>query len=118
MSFLYGFTDEMTKTARGSLMSMLRRSANKGRKSTRKRTRKSSATRRTPGSMSVGKGLMLGGAGAAGGMALGSSRGKQKGYKAGTGDVMDVAAKARLMGRREGVLAYHRALMQHRRKQG
>jgi len=107
MAFIDGFMDEMTKTARGGLSRLLRRSVRKGTAPTKVRS---------AGKMSVGKSVLLGAGGTAGGMAVGSTRGKKKGYEAGTGDVMDVAQRARMVGRKEGVLAYHRALMQHRRQ--
>ena len=110
--FIDGFADEMTKIAKGGLSRMLRRNAAK--RSGRARTP------RMPGGRKMSKGLALAGgsaaAGAAAGGAFGTTAGKKKGYSEGTGDVMQVAQRARLMGRKEGVLAYHRALMQHRRK--
>lgn len=115
MAFLDGFADEMIKTARGGILSLLRRGASKAPKGRRARR---AVAGRTPGKMSVGKGILLAGGGSAGGVALGSSRGRKKGYEEGTGDVMDVANRARILGRREGVLAYHRALMQHQAKRG
>ena len=69
------------------------------------------------GRMGLGKGLAMAGAAGAGGAAIGSSRGKKKGYQEGAEDVMDVAQRARMLGRREGVMAYHQALMQRHRQQ-
>ncbi len=111
MSFLDGFTDEMIKTARGGLSRIIGRGVKKGGRAAARR-----ATKRTRGQMSVSKGLALGAGGGAAGLMAGTTRGKEKGYKAGTGDTMQVAQRARLVGRKEGVLAYHRALMQARRR--
>jgi hypothetical protein len=102
MNFISGFGDELIKMARPSVASLARRMSR-------------GASKRTPGKMSVGKGMALaGGAGLAGAEA-GRRKGKKKGYAEGSKDVMGVAGKARMLGRREGVLAYHRALMKHRK---
>jgi len=69
---------------------------------------------RVPGKMSVGKGLALAGGAGIVGSEAGRRKGKKSGYESGTSDVMGVAQKARMLGRREGVLAYHQALMQRR----
>lgn len=106
MHFIDGFQDELVKTARPSvskLLQALKRGVNSGGMSS---GMKSTAV----------KGLAAGGAGSAVGVAVGRRKGRKKGYEEGTGDVMSVAQRARVIGRREGVLAYHRALMQHRRK--
>jgi hypothetical protein len=108
MHFLNGFTDELTKTAgsMSALAKMMKRTSGAGGGSS---SRKAAL-----------KGLALaGGAGTVGAVA-GSRGGKKKGYDEGTSDVMGVAQKARQLGRREGVLAYHQALMKSRRgaKQG
>lgn len=105
MHFIHGFGNELIKTARpgiGRLARMMSRGAAK--------------SARTPGKMSVGKGLALAGGTGLVGAEAGRRKGKKKGYAQGSSDVMGVAQRARLLGRREGVLAYHRALMQHRRK--
>ena len=101
MHFLNGFSDEMTKIARGGI-GRLAKGLSRG------------SSPRTPGKMSVGKGMALAGGTGLVGAEAGRRKGKSKGYESGTSDVMSVAQKARMMGRREGVLAYHRALMQHR----
>jgi len=104
MNFISGFGDELVKMARpsmGRLAQMVGRRAAQG---------------RTPGKMSVGKGLLVAGATGAAGAEVGRRRGRKSGYESGSKDVMDVAQQARMIGRREGVLAYHRALMQHRRQ--
>lgn len=95
MHFLNGFSDEMTKVARMGIGRLARK-----------------ATQSASG-MRVAKGVALGGAGATAGAIAGSKSGSKSGYDKGTSDVMTVAQKARMMGRREGVLAYHRALMKH-----
>jgi hypothetical protein len=110
MHFINGFGDELIKMAKpgaGRLARMLRRGAKSG--------ARRAASGRVPGKMSVGKGLALAGGAGIVGAEAGRRKGRKKGYQKGTGDVMNVAQKARMIGRREGVLAYHRALMQHRR---
>lgn len=104
MSFLNGFSTEIVKTARPSIKALL-----------------SAITRRGAetgaggiGRLGLGKGLLMAGGAGAGGAILGSRKGREKGYEEGTDDVMDVAKRARMIGRREGVMAYHRALMQQR----
>jgi hypothetical protein len=105
MHFINGFGDELIKTARPSIGRLARMFGRSG-----------AAPMRTPGKMSVGKGLALAGATGLVGAEAGRRKGKKRGYSEGTGDVMQVAERARMIGRREGVLAYHRALMEHRRK--
>jgi hypothetical protein len=106
MHFLDGFADEITKMAGISGLSKIirgsRNAASRG------------AAARVPGKMSVAKGLGLAGVGTTTGAVVGSRKGKDSGYEAGTSDVMGVAQKARMLGRREGVLAYHQALMKSR----
>jgi len=105
MSFLEGFSNEIFKTARpglGNLAAMIGRGAKAGASGT--------------GRMTMGKGLLMAGGAGAGGAVVGGRKGRKKGYEEGSDDVMDVASRARLIGRREGVLAYHRALMQRRSK--
>lgn len=109
MNFINGFGDELIKMARPSVASLARRMA-------RRSSRGAARGTRVPGKMSVGKGLALTGAAGVVGSEAGRRKGKKKGYAEGSKDVMGVAQKARMLGRREGVLAYHRALMQHRRR--
>jgi hypothetical protein len=107
MSFLEGFSNELVKTARPSmksLLSMIGRGARGG----------ASSGMQGAGRIGMGKGLLMAGGAGAGGAAIGAGRGKKKGYAEGTDDVMDVAQRARVIGRREGVMAYHRALMEQR----
>ena len=101
MHFLNGFTDELTKTAgsMSALAKMMKRTGGGSGSSSRKAALKGLA--------------VAGGAGTVGAVA-GSRGGKKKGYDEGTSDVMGVAQKARQLGRREGVLAYHQALMKSR----
>ncbi len=101
MHFLRGFRDELVKTAGpgvGRLAKMMGRGGHAA----------------EHGKMGLGKGLLLaGGAGAGGAVAgelLGKKKGEKKGYGEGTEDTMDIAQRARLLGRQEGVQAYHEAL--------
>jgi len=98
MHFLNGFTDEMTKIARGGMGMLARRAASGG---------------MSAGKMKALKGAALAGAGGTAGAVAGGRSGKKSGYSEGTSDVMGVAQRARLIGRREGVMAYHQALMKH-----
>ncbi|MBP9824080.1 MAG: hypothetical protein KBF21_07650 [Thermoanaerobaculia bacterium] len=105
MNFMRGFANEIVKTAApgaGRLAKMMRfgRQAKPDLK---------------PASRGIGKMLALGGGAAVGGAALGARKGKEKGYDEGTSDVMDVAQKARMLGRKEGVMAYHQALQERLR---
>ena len=97
MHLISAFADELHKTARAGATNMLKQLG---------RAAKSSAGRKAIGATAVG----------GGGAALGHKKGKQSGYDEGTDDVMSVAARARMMGRKEGVMAYHRALMKHQRQ--
>jgi hypothetical protein len=67
-----------------------------------------------------GLGLAAAGAAAAGaaGEHFGKKRGEHKGYDEGTEDVEQVAERARDIGRKEGVLAYHEMLQQQLREGG
>jgi len=103
MHFLNGFADEMTKMAGGTMSALAKAMGRRGASA-------ASAGRKS----SIAKGVALAGAGGAAGAVAGSRGGKKKGYDEGTSDVMGVAQKARQLGRREGVLAYHQALMKSR----
>lgn len=113
MHMLEGFADEITKTAAGGIKGMLAKAMGRGGAAAAKGAARGGA--RTPGKMSVGKGLALaGGAGGVGALA-GAKKGKAEGLEEGRGDTYSVAQRARLIGRREGVMAYHRAMMQRMR---
>jgi hypothetical protein len=105
MHFLRGFSSEITKTAGPSLgrIAKMMRIARRGEHS-------GEGLR----GMTLGKGLLLGGGlGAAGGAigeVAGKKRGERQGYEEGTSDVSQVAQRARLIGRQEGIMAYHQAL--------
>jgi|SRR5690606_9759192 len=105
MYFLRGFSNELAKTA-GPSLGRLARAARLAR-------RGNEAAKGARG-LSLGKGALLtggvGAASAAGGAAAGKKRGERKGYEQGTADVGEIAERARLIGRREGILAYHQAL--------
>ena len=102
MDFMNGFSDEMTKLARiGGLGKMIRALGRGGQSAS--------------GKLGVTKGLALAGAGGAAGAYAGTKRGKESGYESGTKDVMTVARRARQIGRREGVLAYHQAMMKRQK---
>lgn len=101
MHFLNGFSDEMTKLARGGGIGKIIRALSRGQSSA--------------GKLGVSKGLALAGAGGAAGAFAGLKKGKESGYEKGTQDVMTVAQRARQIGRREGVLAYHQAMMKRQR---
>ena len=100
-TFMRGFGDEITKTA--GLFSRLF-------------AKKPPPV--SPLKIGLGKGLVLGGGAVAGGTALGMKKGKEKGYEAGSQDVVEVAQEARQLGRREGVMAYHQALQAKLRGEG
>lgn len=106
MNFMRGFTDELVKTA-GTGAGRLARMMRFGRK----------AEHVGGSGIGAGKALALGGGAALGAGALGAKKGKEKGYNEGTSDVMDVAQEARMLGRKEGVMAYHQAL-QNRLRSG
>lgn len=114
MHFLRGFTDELTKTAAPGIgrLSRVMRMARRGEHAAASGAR----------GMSLGKGLAIAGGSAAGagalGEILGARHGKKKGYEEGTSDTMDVAQRARQLGRREGVMAYHEALQARVRSAG
>lgn len=91
MHLINAFADELQKTASPAATSMLKRLA---------------ALAKGRGGKAVAAGGLAGG-----GAALGHRSGKQSGYEEGTSDVGSVARRARMMGRKEGVMAYHRALM-------
>lgn len=102
MNFMRGFSDELTKCAAGGM----------GRMARAMRFGKKTAPGAGHAGLGLGKALALAGVGAAGAGAIGAKAGKEKGYESGTSDVMDVAQRARMLGRREGVMAYHTALQQ------
>lgn len=95
MSFMYAFADELTKTAQGGgtlkkVLNMVMR----------------------VGKSPAGKGAALAATGGAAGLAAGAKRGRESGYESGTKDVVSIAQRARMLGRREGVMAYHRHIQQ------
>lgn len=100
MSAIYGFADEvLTKVgAAGGLREAMRAALPR--------------LRRGATSKGAIKGLALGGGGAAIGGAVGKKKGEEEGYEEGTSDLMDVAQRARQIGRREGAALYHRAMIQ------
>lgn len=112
MSFLDGFSSEIVKTARPSIKALLS-AVTRGAKGGARAGAVSGA-----GRVGLGKGLLMAGGAGAGGAVIGRSKGRKKGYEEGTEDVMDVAQRARVIGRREGVMAYHRALMEQRARAG
>jgi len=100
MSMIYGFADELTKTAAlGGLRRMM-----------------GSAMGKIRGRSGLAKGIGLAGGGGLAGAMAGKKKGEKKGYEEGTGDVMDVAQRARLIGRREGAQMYHNAMIQRMRQ--
>lgn len=102
-NFIHGLSEELTKTAKvGRILKMLA-------------GRSAGAAVRTPGKIGVGKAMLAAGAGTAGGALIGKKKGKRKGYEEGTSDVMSVAERARAIGRREGVMAYHNALLKQQK---
>lgn len=105
MNFMRGFQDELVKVA----------SPGAGRLARMMRFGRPAAQTAPSAGRGVAKMLGLGAAAGVGGAALGSSKGKQKGYDEGTNDVMEVAQKARMLGRKEGVMAYHTALQERLR---
>jgi len=110
--FSFGFAEELVKMARPGMGRLARMF---GRKGGRKAIE---AAGHVPGKMGIGKSLALAGGLGGAGLTAGVLEGKKKGFEEGTEDLMDVAQRARMIGRREGVLAYHQALMEQRKKMG
>lgn len=110
-NFMNGFVDEMSKTA--GLKSLVARLGSKGAKGAKGAASAAgrSSKPRVPGKVGIGKALLLAGGGTAAGATVAGKKGKKKGYEEGTSDVMSVAERARSIGRREGVMAYHNALL-------
>lgn len=108
MQIFEGFSDELVKTAAGGIKGMLAKAMGGGAKA-------GAAAGRVPGKMSIGKGLALAGGAGATGAVVGAKKGKEEGLEEGKGQVYGVAQRARLVGRREGIIAYHRAMMQRMR---
>jgi hypothetical protein len=106
--FLDGFSDEMTKigAGMGALRSMLAKATGRVGKG---------ATARTPGSMSVGKGLLMaGGAGGVGAVA-GMGKGKKQGLEAGTQNMDEGMRQAYQLGIRRGAIAMRQAIVNQMR---
>ena len=100
MSMLHAFADELTKVAnKGETMKKLLE-----------------MTKRF-GASTAGKATMGAAGGAGLGMLGGHELGETAGYEKGTEDLVDVAQKARLIGRREGVMAYDAYLRNRMRGQ-
>lgn len=102
MSFLSAFADELTKTAAGpsgALLSKVIKAVG------------------SPTGMRIGKGAVIGGGGAAAGLAVGTKSGRRKGHEAGTRHMDAGMRQAYTIGVRRGAMAMRQAIVQQMRGQ-